>query len=315
MKIFKYIIFLFIVLVFILSNFTKLLANTSNFYEFVYWEIGDREYKDNFLLNLDIDKEWIGKKCCIENSNGIIKRYVREQPVKYDGDTVVEYGNYNFKNMHSLLCISNLNLLSKANINAIMEERGINDEIKRIDFIDPTYERLEFLFPYTIMITTAKNDKYFMVVQRQNYCPYVDCKQMEFFTKEEFIEKYCEKTGTLYVDGKLISNNVKFWDNSIAVPIRTLLESMNYKVDYYVKLEEGNIMRYIDFYNDDEKYTINITYSTIENYEDKVAAWGGFFYSKADNMFWAPDTTVKGIVSFLKKTIIVDKENRNIFIE
>ena len=105
---FKYLSLFLLVLICTINMYLFSYAVPNKFYDFVYWQIGENEYKDEFLASLDVNKEWVGNKCYIEeNSKGVIKRYVWEQPVKYVGDSIIECGGIKLSNMHTLLGLDN----------------------------------------------------------------------------------------------------------------------------------------------------------------------------------------------------------------
>ena len=318
---FKYLSLFLLVLICTINMYLFSYAVPNKFYDFVYWQIGENEYKDEFLASLDVNKEWVGNKCYIEeNSKGVIKRYVWEQPVKYVGDSIIECGGIKLSNMHTLLGLDNLDFLSKKSLTAELKENGIYEEIRKIDFIDPSQEIGNFLFPYTIVITTQNNMKYFFVLQRTNYVTTdkIDCKSIEFFTKEQYVERYCEKLGNLYVNGKFISDKASFWGENISVPIRSVLEGFGYEVSCYRNLNYGDAFKgyNIVFSNDNESFTLNTFDSSLTNTidgSDMGWAWRCYF-SKKDNMYFAPDRTLILIASFFNKTLEIDEENNNIYL-
>lgn len=321
MKKIKYLVLVFLIVICTINIYLFAYAVPNKFYDFVYWQIGENEYKDEFLIGLDVSEDWIGNKCYIEeNSDGVIKRYVWEQPVKYVGNSIIECGDINLSNMHTLLGLDNLEVLSNEGLNEKLKENGINEKIKQIDFIDPSQEIGDFLFPYTIIVTTENNIQYFFVLQRTDYGTIgkIDCNEIEFLTKEQYIESYVKKSGNLYVKGKFVSDKACFWGENVSVPIRSVLEGLGYEVSCYRNLDYGDAFRgyNIVFSNDNESCTLNTFDSSLTNTidgSDMGWTWRCYFSNK-DNMYFVPSRTLMLVASFFNKTLEIDEEGNNIYL-
>lgn len=319
MKKIKFILFILFMLAYIINVEIFVNAESTNKdFDFVYWNISEESYIIDFLRDLNINNNWSGSKCHFEEYRG--KKYVLEKTVKYDGDFLLDCSEYKVAGLHTLYVLSNLDILSKEGLTAKLKENGIDEEIKKIDFVDPSQEIGDFLFPYTIVITTKNNVQYFFVLQRTDYITIdkIDCNEIEFLTKEQYIERYGEKSGNLYVNGKLVSDKACFWGKNVSVPIRSVLEGLGYEVSYYRNLDYGYVFRgyNIVFSNDKESCTLNTFDSSLTNTIDgsDIGWTWRCYFSKNDNMYFAPDRTLMLIASFFNKTLEIDEENNNIYL-
>lgn len=309
-----------LIFIFNINVFANASINKQTF-DFVYWQISEQTYLNEFLKDLGTNENWYGYKCTlVQNSK---TSYIIKQPIKYEGNVVVEYGNYYVEYINTFFTLTNLDALSNANISKRLKDNGVYERIEKIDFIDPIQEMQNFLFPYTILVTMQNNEKYFFVLEKQDFYSLdkIDCNDMEFLTKEQYLEKYSKKSGCLYVNGKLTSNRVRFYGKNISIPIRDILEGVGYKVGYYKNLNYGDDYNgyNITFSNKTGSYTLDLYgYNpTITNNSDnsKVQCGWRSYFSNEDNMYFAPHKTVSMMSAFFGKTLKIDIDNKCVYLD
>lgn len=222
----------------------------------------------------------------------------------------------------------NMKYICYDNMNKLLEKKGINDTINTITMIDVSWCDGD-ASPYIVWINTMSNKDYFLIYDEPPYWSengkgkyFNKFEDLEFIDYEEFKDRYTWKTGSLYINNKLIENiiNPLFLRYTFRVPVRGLLEGLGYDVTWdgehqSILVSKDNHTKAI-LLNTDENL-INGKVSSYSDSIEQILPYPAVYFNINNSLYIPGYGYLKNLLISLGEsfdTYDVDFDNRNIFI-